>query len=152
MTDDALFGFTEVRLGLAPAVISVVVLPKLRRADAAELFLTGRRIPAAKAAEVGLVNRAVPAAEVDSVVDALVEELVAGGPHALAASKGLIAEVPDMEPPFDGTEPIFGVPLPTLGHSLHAPTAAMLFQFREVALRGASTRVAHLAQPRFAWS
>jgi 8-oxo-dGTP pyrophosphatase MutT (NUDIX family) len=61
-------------------------------------------------------------------------------------------EVPDMEPPFDGSEPIFGVPLPTLGHSLHAPTAAMLFQFREVALRGTSTRVAHLAQPRFAWS
>lgn len=61
-------------------------------------------------------------------------------------------EVPDMEPPFDDSEPIFGVPLPTLGHSLHAPTAAMLFQFREVALRGVSTRVAHLAQPRFAWS
>jgi 8-oxo-dGTP pyrophosphatase MutT (NUDIX family) len=61
-------------------------------------------------------------------------------------------EVPDFEPPFDGSEPIFGVPLPTLGHSLHAPTAAMLFQFREVALRGASTRVANLAQPRFAWS
>ena len=61
-------------------------------------------------------------------------------------------EVPDMERPFDGSEPIFGVPLPTLGHSLHAPTAAMIFQFREVAMRGGSTRVAHLAQPRFAWS
>ena len=61
-------------------------------------------------------------------------------------------EVPDFEPPFDGTEPIFGVPLATLGHSLHAPTAAMLYQFREVALRGLPTRVAHLAQPRFAWT
>jgi len=61
-------------------------------------------------------------------------------------------EVPDFERPFDGSEPIFGVPLPSLGHSLHAPTAAMLFQFREVALRGAPTRVAHLEQPRFAWS
>lgn len=61
-------------------------------------------------------------------------------------------EVPDFEPPFDGSEPIFGVPLPTLGHSLHAPTAAMLYQFREVALRGLQTRVAHLAQPRFAWT
>jgi 8-oxo-dGTP pyrophosphatase MutT (NUDIX family) len=61
-------------------------------------------------------------------------------------------EVPDFEPPFDGSEPIFGVPLATLGHSLHAPTAAMLYQFREVALRGLSTRVAHLAQPRFAWT
>jgi 8-oxo-dGTP pyrophosphatase MutT (NUDIX family) len=61
-------------------------------------------------------------------------------------------EVPDFEPPFDDSEPIFGVPLATLGHSLHAPTAAMLYQFREVALRGLSTRVAHLAQPRFAWN
>ncbi|MBN8909431.1 MAG: CoA pyrophosphatase [Rhodospirillales bacterium] len=61
-------------------------------------------------------------------------------------------EVPDFERPFDGSEPIFGVPLATLGHSLHAPTAAMLYQFREVALRGAATRVAHLEQPRFAWS
>jgi 8-oxo-dGTP pyrophosphatase MutT (NUDIX family) len=61
-------------------------------------------------------------------------------------------EVPDFESPFDGTEPIFGMPLATLGHSLHAPTAAVLFQFREVALRGLATRVAHLAQPRFAWT
>lgn len=61
-------------------------------------------------------------------------------------------EVPDFEPPFDGTAPIFGVPLATLGHSLHAPTAAVLYQFREVALRGVPTRVAHLEQPRFAWS
>lgn len=61
-------------------------------------------------------------------------------------------EVPDFQPPFDGTEPIFGVPLATLGHSLHAPTAAVLYQFREVALRGLATRVAHLEQPRFAWT
>lgn len=61
-------------------------------------------------------------------------------------------EVPDFEPPHDGTEPIFGVPLATIGHSLHAPTAALLYQFREVALRGLPTRVAHLEQPRFAWT
>lgn len=61
-------------------------------------------------------------------------------------------EVPDFKPPHDGTEPIFGVPLPVLGHTLHAPTAALLYQFREVALRGLPTRVAHLDQPRFAWS
>ena len=61
-------------------------------------------------------------------------------------------EVPDFQPPFDGSDPIFGVPLATLGHSLHAPTAAVLYQFREVALRGLATRVAHLEQPRFAWT
>lgn len=94
--DDARFGFTEVRIGVAPAMISVVCLPKLRPADAAELFLTGRRVTAAKAAEVGLINRAVPAEEVGAVVDELVQELVAGGPNALAATKGLIAQVPSM--------------------------------------------------------
>jgi 8-oxo-dGTP pyrophosphatase MutT (NUDIX family) len=61
-------------------------------------------------------------------------------------------EVPDFQPPLDSTEPIFGVPLASLGHSLHAPTAALLYQVREVALRGLATRVAHLAQPRFAWT
>jgi 8-oxo-dGTP pyrophosphatase MutT (NUDIX family) len=61
-------------------------------------------------------------------------------------------EVPDFEPPPDGSLPIFGMPLATLGHSLHAPTAALLYQFREVALRGLATRVAHLEQPRFAWT
>jgi len=54
------FGFTEVRLGVAPAVISVVCLPKLRRADALQLFLTGERVPAERAAAIGLITSAVP--------------------------------------------------------------------------------------------
>ena len=58
--DDAIIGFTEVRIGVAPAVISVVCLPKLRRADASELFLEGERVPAPRAAAAGLINRAVP--------------------------------------------------------------------------------------------
>ena len=49
--DAARFGFTEVRIGVAPAIISVVCLPKLRRADALELLLSGERIGAAGAAE-----------------------------------------------------------------------------------------------------
>src|SRR5215471_855902 len=61
--DAARFGFTEVRVGVAPAIISVVCLPKLRRADALELFLTGERISAARAAEVGLITRALAAAK-----------------------------------------------------------------------------------------
>lgn len=97
VADDALFGFTEVRIGVAPAIISVVCLPKLRRADASELFLSGERIPAARAAEVGLVNRAVPAGDLDAAVDDVVAKLVAGGPLALAACKRLITEVPGLE-------------------------------------------------------
>ncbi|MEM8905745.1 MAG: enoyl-CoA hydratase-related protein [Actinomycetota bacterium] len=97
MADDALLGFTEVRIGVAPAIISVVCLPKLRPADAMELFLTGERIPASRAAEVGLVNRAVPAAELDAAVDDLVAKVLRGGPNAVAASKQLVRRVPTME-------------------------------------------------------
>lgn len=95
-SSDSLFGFTEVRRGVAPAVISVVCLPKLRRADASELFLTGRRISADRAVEVGLLNAAVPPGELDDRVESLVEELLAGGPRALAACKRLIGQVPSM--------------------------------------------------------
>jgi methylglutaconyl-CoA hydratase len=94
--ETVLIGFTEVRIGVAPAVISVVCLPKLRRGDALELFLTGERISAARAAEVGLITRAVPAAELDAVVDHYVGLLLAGGPRALAAAKALVYDVPSM--------------------------------------------------------
>ncbi len=91
---EAKFGFTEVRLGVAPAIISVVCLPKLRLADAKELFLTGERITAARAAEVGLVNSAVPAEELDDAVAELAAKISRGGPAGLAAAKDLIARVP----------------------------------------------------------
>lgn len=48
--------------------------------------------------------------------------------------------------------PVLSVLLPTLGHYMFAPTAAILYQFREVAMRGGTTRVAHYSQPEFAWS
>jgi methylglutaconyl-CoA hydratase len=93
---DVTFGFTEVRIGVAPAMISVVCLPKLSRADAAELFLTGRKISAARAAEVGLINRAVAPAALDEAVTELLHELVAGSPGGLAAAKDLLRDVPAM--------------------------------------------------------
>ena len=46
---------------------------------------------------------------------------------------------------------MLSAPLPTLGHNIYAPTAAILYQFREVLLRGEPTRVAHFDQPKFAW-
>lgn len=96
VVDDAKVGFTEVRIGVAPAMISVVCLPKMRRADAAELFLSGERITAARAVEVGLLNRVVPRDDLDAAVDEAVEKIVAGGPLALAAAKRLLREVPDL--------------------------------------------------------
>jgi len=96
VADDARVGFTEVRIGVAPAMISVVCLPKLRRGDAAELFLSGERITAQRAVEVGLLNRVVARDGLDAAVAEVVEKLAAGGPGALAASKRLLREVPGL--------------------------------------------------------
>ncbi len=96
VADDAKIGFTEVRIGVAPAMISVVCLPKMRRADASELFLSGERITAARAVEVGLLNRVVSRDRLDDAVADVVGKVVAGGPLALAASKRLVSEVPDL--------------------------------------------------------
>ena len=95
--DDVKFGFTEVRLGLAPAIISVVCLPKMRRGDAMEAFLRGNRFSATRAAELGLISRAVPAEELDAAVDEVLADLSQGGPNALGFAKRLVYEVPAME-------------------------------------------------------
>lgn len=106
MRDDAKIGFTEVRLGVAPAVISVVCLPKMNRADASELFLTGARFTPARAAEAGLINMATAPEQLDEMVSSVVGDLVRGGPNALAAAKELITRVPTMstEDAFTWTE------------------------------------------------
>lgn len=72
--------------------------------------------------------------------------------HRVPLSELNSPEIPTIDTPFDGSAPIIGLPLASLGHSLHAPTAALLYQFREVALRGVATRVADFDQPRFAWT
>lgn len=94
---DVKFGFTEVRLGVAPAIISVVCLPKMRRGDAMEAFLRGNRFPASRAAEMGLISRAVPADELDAAVDEVLADLRRGGPNALGFAKSLVYNVPAME-------------------------------------------------------
>ena len=95
--EDVKFGFTEVRLGLAPAIISVVCLPKMRRGEALEAFLRGARFPATRAAELGLVNRVVARVDLDAAVDEVVADLRKGGPDALGFCKRLVYEVPAME-------------------------------------------------------
>jgi methylglutaconyl-CoA hydratase len=93
---DAQFRFSEVRLGVAPAIISVVCLPKMRRSDAAELFLSGEPFDARRAAEVGLITRAVEPDQLDGAVIEVIDRLLLGGPEALAAAKRLIATVAAM--------------------------------------------------------
>jgi len=94
--DDVSFGFPEVRLGVAPAIISVVCLPKMRRGEALEAFLRGNRFSAARAVELGLINRAVPAAELDAAVGEVLDDLRKGGPAALGFAKRLVYEVPTL--------------------------------------------------------
>jgi methylglutaconyl-CoA hydratase len=95
--EDAQFRFSEVRIGVAPAIISVVCLPKMRLSDAAELFLSGEPFDARRAAEVGLITRAVEPDELGDAVTQVIDRLLLGGPKALAAAKSLIATVPTLE-------------------------------------------------------
>lgn len=87
------FGFTEVRLGILPAVISPYVIGKIGESAARELFLTGERFEAVRAQEIGLVRAAVPEEDLDSVVEGRVKELLQAGPRAIAEAKALIREV-----------------------------------------------------------
>jgi len=89
----AVFGFTEVKLGILPAVISPFALSKIGRSAARELFLTGSRFPAARAREIGLVHTVVPAAELDAAVARYIKEVLTAGPQAIAAAKALITQV-----------------------------------------------------------
>lgn len=91
--DGAVFGFTETKLGILPAMISPYVLQKIGASAARELFLTGMRFDAAKAQAIGLVHRVVPLAQLDAAVDAYVHEALSASPTAVARSKALIPQV-----------------------------------------------------------
>ena len=94
--DTAKFGFTEVRIGVAPAMISVLCLPKMRPADAAAAFLRGNRFLAPEAVRLGLINEAAPADQLDASVDAIVADLRLAGPNAIAATKSRLTTLPGM--------------------------------------------------------
>ena len=89
----AVFGFTEVKLGILPAVISPFALAKIGRSAARELFLTGARFTAARAREIGLVHAVVPAADLEKAVAAYVKEVLSAGPQGIAAVKALIPKI-----------------------------------------------------------
>jgi methylglutaconyl-CoA hydratase len=91
--DTALFGFTETKLGILPAVISPYVLPKIGVSAARELFLTGMRFSAARAKEIGLVHAVVAAGDLDRTVQAYLDECSSAAPTGLAAAKALIPQV-----------------------------------------------------------
>jgi methylglutaconyl-CoA hydratase len=94
----AVFGFTEAKLGILPAIISPFVVAKIGQSAARELFLTAARFSAARAREIGLVHAVAPEAELDTVIDAYVAELQTSAPEAVAAAKALIARVAGRPP------------------------------------------------------
>jgi methylglutaconyl-CoA hydratase len=92
--DDATFGFSEVKLGIIPAVISPFVLPRIGSSAARRLFLTGERFDAETALRIGLVHEVVSAAALDEAVSRVLDELATAGRHAVREAKRLIREGP----------------------------------------------------------
>jgi methylglutaconyl-CoA hydratase len=91
--EDAIFGFTEVKLGILPAVISPYALAKVGRSATRELFLTGMRFTAQRAREIGLIHAVVPLPQLDAKVQEYVKEILGAGPQGIAAAKALIPRV-----------------------------------------------------------
>jgi len=90
-SEQVTFAFTESRLALAPAVISLTVLPRLTSRAASETFLSGRTFDAAEAATMGLVTRSVPDAHLDEAVAETCTELAKAHPQGLRETKALLA-------------------------------------------------------------
>lgn len=89
--EDATFALTEVRLGLAPAVISLTLLPRMTPRAASLTFLTGSTFSGREAVDHGLVTRAVPSDELNLEVDEICAELAKGHPQGLRETKRLLA-------------------------------------------------------------
>lgn len=95
---DAIFGFTETKLGILPAMISPYVLQKIGASAARDLFLTGRRFDAAKAKEIGLVHEVVAPGQLDAAIDRYIAESLSAAPSAVARAKQLIPNVLGQQP------------------------------------------------------
>jgi len=96
---DALFGFTETKLGILPAVIAPFVVPRIGEANARALFPTGERFGAERAASIGLVHEILAdEAALDARVEEVVGEILSAGPTAARAAKTVIRELRGRDP------------------------------------------------------
>ena len=91
--EGTIFGFTETKLGILPAVISPFVIAKIGRSHARALFLTGERFDAGRAFDIGLVHEVAAVDALDAAVDRVVAEVLSASPTGIAAAKRLIAAV-----------------------------------------------------------
>jgi methylglutaconyl-CoA hydratase len=94
--EDAVYSFSEVRLGVVPAMISVLCQPKMGTHQAMKFFLTGERFDGKRAVELNLAHRAVPADQVAAAVQEEVDMLALGGPTALAEIKKMVRLLPQL--------------------------------------------------------
>lgn len=96
--DDAIFGFTEVKLGIVPAVISPFVLAKIGETHARALFTTGERFNAPRALQIGLVHEIVPAPALEASLQKKTDEVLTAGPHAVRVAKEIARTVGSLAP------------------------------------------------------
>jgi methylglutaconyl-CoA hydratase len=94
--EGTMFGFTETKLGILPAVISPFVLAKIGASHARALALTGERFDAARARTIGLVHEVVPAEGLDGAVARITGEVLSASPSGIAAAKQLLAQVAEL--------------------------------------------------------
>jgi len=95
--DNARLAFSEVKLGIAPAVISPYVVRKIGESQARVLFVTGERFSTTRGREIGLVHTVVPLEELDAALEKTLRELLSSGPQALRACKALALNVGHMD-------------------------------------------------------
>jgi methylglutaconyl-CoA hydratase len=94
--DDVTFAFTEVRIGVAPAMIAVVCCPRMTPRALSRYFLTGEKFSAAEAVEVGLLTATAPREALDSLTDTILNGFRAAEPTALSATKRLLTDLPTL--------------------------------------------------------
>jgi methylglutaconyl-CoA hydratase len=91
--DTARFGFSEVKLGLLPAVIAQYVVPKIGASHARALFVSGERITAERAFEIGLVHAITGTDGLDATIETLATRMLSSAPGAAGAAKRLVDAV-----------------------------------------------------------
>ena len=96
--EEATFAFTEVRLGILPAVVSPYVVRKIGPSFATAAFVSGIRFDSHRAFATGLLHSVVDAGQLDPEIDRFVDAILAGGPEAVKAAKRLVREVEGRSP------------------------------------------------------
>jgi enoyl-CoA hydratase/carnithine racemase len=89
-SDDITFAFSEARIGVAPAIITLTILPRMTPRQSHRWCMSGETFTAAQAADAGLISQAVPAGELDATVAAVTGELLLASPQGLAETKRIL--------------------------------------------------------------